>query len=147
MYGGLVDVVYHRFVKVDDSTGNLQARPYPATKHRGVLAAWIKDRRRRLRHYDDLRRLLSAICKKFEFAAYSQDDLTTGGVRNYRHTSLRIIPIVVSHLQPLIPCNIRSLMSKLNLDIVADMRTFSTIEECNDGFPGTKKGVSLLYQQ
>lgn len=37
-------------------------------------------------------------------------------------------------------------MSKLNLDIIADMWTFGTVEECNDRFPGTE-GVSFLYQQ
>lgn len=130
MDGNLADVVYPQFVKVDDSMGNLHARVYPAMKHRGEPAASIKDRRPRLRHYGDLRGLLSAICDGIRCAAYPQDNLTTGGVRYNRHASLHVIPIVVRHLQPLTPFLNRSLMSKLNLDIIADIRTFGVIKEC-----------------
>lgn len=139
MYGNLVNVAYHQFVKVDDSMDNLQARVCPETKHRGEPVASIGDRRRQLPHYGDLRRLLSAICNRIKFAAYSQDDLTTGGVRNNRHASLRLIPIVVSHLQPLNPCNMRSLMSKLNLDIMADVQAFAAIKGCTGGSRVQKK--------
>lgn len=136
MYESLVNVVYHRFVKVDGSMGNLQARVSLATKHRGEPAASIEGRRQQRRHYGDLRRLGSAMRNHIRFAAYLQDDLTTAGVRYNRHASLRVIPIVVRHLQPLSPCSIRSLMSKLNLDIIADIRTFGAIKKCNGGFLG-----------
>ena len=130
MGGNLANVVYPQFVKVDDSMGNLQARAYPAMKHRGEPAASIKNRRPRLRHYGDLKRLLSAIGDGIRCAAYPQDNLATGGVRYNRHASLHVISIVVRHLQPLNPFLNRSLMSKLNLDIIADIRTFGVIKEC-----------------
>lgn len=134
LYENLVDVIYHRFVKVDGSMGNLQARVSLATRHRGEPAASIAGRRQQQRHYGDLRRFGSAMCNHIRFAAYPQDDLTTTSVRYDRHASLRVIPIVVRHLQPLSPCSIRSLMSKLNLDIIAAIRPFGAIKECNGGF-------------